>query len=36
MPDGHPRHLISTVLDGLRALAPAGSTVTHALGAEIA
>jgi beta-glucosidase len=28
MPDGHPRHLISTVLDGLRALAPAGSTVT--------
>jgi beta-glucosidase len=36
MPDGHPRHLTSTVLDGLRALAPAGSTVTHALGAEIA
>ena len=36
MPDGHPRHLISTVLDGLRALAPAGSTITHALGAEIA
>lgn len=36
MPEGHPRHLVSTVLDGLRALAPAGSMVSHAIGAEIA
>ena len=36
MPDGHPRELTATVLDGLRALAPAGSTVTHARGADIA
>lgn len=36
MPDGHPRALTSTVLDGLRALAPAGSTLTHARGADIA
>ncbi len=36
MPDGHPRALTSTVLDGLRALAPAGSTIVHARGADIA
>jgi beta-glucosidase len=36
MPDGHPRALTSTVLDGVRALAPAGSVVTHARGAGIA
>ena len=35
MPDGQPRHMISTVLDGLRAHAPAGWTVTHARGADI-
>ncbi|WP_062288932.1 glycoside hydrolase family 3 N-terminal domain-containing protein [Demequina phytophila] len=33
--DGHPRDMITTVLDGLRALAPEGSEVTHATGAEI-
>src|SRR4051794_38163841 len=35
MPGGHPRELTETVLDGLRALAPAGWTVTHDRGAEI-
>jgi beta-glucosidase len=35
MPDGHPRETITTVLDGLRALVPAGWEVTHAKGAEI-
>jgi beta-glucosidase len=35
MPDGHPRELIETVLDGFRALAPAGWRVTHARGADI-
>ncbi|MDC7122792.1 glycoside hydrolase family 3 C-terminal domain-containing protein [Cellulomonas fimi] len=35
LPDGHPRHLISTVLDGLRDHVPADWTVTHARGAEI-
>ncbi|MFV0286660.1 MAG: glycoside hydrolase family 3 N-terminal domain-containing protein [Demequina sp.] len=32
---GHPREMISTVLDGVRAAAPAGSEVTYAKGAEI-
>ncbi|MBL0147417.1 MAG: glycoside hydrolase family 3 C-terminal domain-containing protein [Ideonella sp.] len=36
MPDGHPRALTCTVLDGLRALAPAGSSIVHARGADIA
>ncbi len=36
LPDGHPRHLTETVLDGLRALVPGGWTVTHAPGARIA
>lgn len=35
LPDGHPRHMISTVLDGLRDHVPADWTVTHARGAEI-
>lgn len=35
LPDGHPRHQIATVLDGLRAVAPADWTVTHAPGARI-
>jgi beta-glucosidase len=35
MPDGHPRHLTETVLDGLRAVAPDGWEVTHARGADI-
>lgn len=35
MPDGHPRERITTVLDGLRELVPAGWEVEHALGAEI-
>ncbi|MDA8438768.1 MAG: glycoside hydrolase family 3 C-terminal domain-containing protein, partial [Propionibacterium sp.] len=35
LPDGHPRELTTTVLDGLRAHAPARWTVTHARGAEI-
>lgn len=30
-----PRAMITTVLDGLRALAPEGSTVTHARGADV-
>ncbi|MEQ6898348.1 glycoside hydrolase family 3 N-terminal domain-containing protein [Microbacterium sp. KR10-403] len=33
--DGQPRAMITTVLDGVRALAPQGSTVTHARGADI-
>ncbi|WP_062388350.1 glycoside hydrolase family 3 N-terminal domain-containing protein [Demequina iriomotensis] len=33
--DGHPREMITTVLDGLRALAPAGSEVAYVRGAEI-
>ncbi|SEI97719.1 glycoside hydrolase family 3 N-terminal domain-containing protein [Demequina mangrovi] len=32
---GHPRDLTTTVLDGVRAHAPAGSEVTYAKGAEI-
>ncbi len=35
MPDGHPRHLVETVLDGLRAIAPPTWTITHARGADI-
>lgn len=33
--DGQPREMITTVLDGLRAHAPAGSQVRYARGAEI-
>ncbi|WP_430868837.1 glycoside hydrolase family 3 N-terminal domain-containing protein [Demequina aurantiaca] len=33
--DGHPREQITTVLDGLTALAPEDWTVTHARGADI-
>ncbi|MGH6657865.1 MAG: glycoside hydrolase family 3 N-terminal domain-containing protein [Actinocrinis sp.] len=36
LPDGHPRHLTETVLDGMRALIPDTWTVTHAAGAHIA
>jgi beta-glucosidase len=32
---GQPRDMITTILDGVRAVAPAGSTVTYARGAEI-
>jgi beta-glucosidase len=35
MPEGHPRELVETVLDGLRAVVPAGWTITHARGADI-
>ncbi|GIG09478.1 exo-beta-d-1,3/1,6-glucosidase [Catellatospora coxensis] len=35
LPDGHPREMITTVLDGFREVAPAGWTVTHARGADI-
>lgn len=35
MPDGHPRELTETVLDGLRALAPGDWRVTYARGADI-
>ncbi|WP_102509554.1 glycoside hydrolase family 3 N-terminal domain-containing protein [Sanguibacter massiliensis] len=35
LPDGHPREMITTVLDGLRALAPEGSDVTYVRGADI-
>ncbi|MFI9487252.1 glycoside hydrolase family 3 N-terminal domain-containing protein [Promicromonospora sp. NPDC052451] len=35
LPDGHPRDMITTVLDGLRDLTPRDWTVTSALGAEI-
>ncbi|MFE6234384.1 glycoside hydrolase family 3 N-terminal domain-containing protein [Cellulosimicrobium sp. NPDC057862] len=35
LPDGHPREMTATVLDGFRALVPAGWTVTHARGADI-
>jgi beta-glucosidase len=35
MPEGHPRELVETVLDGLRAVVPADWTVTHARGADI-
>ncbi|WP_309399447.1 glycoside hydrolase family 3 N-terminal domain-containing protein [Cerasicoccus maritimus] len=33
--DGHPRECTRTVLDGLKAVAPAGSTVTYTRGADI-
>jgi beta-glucosidase len=35
MPDGHPRELIETVLDGFRAMTPAHWDITHARGADI-
>ncbi|CAL8977764.1 Beta-xylosidase [Cellulomonas sp. T2.31MG-18] len=35
LPDGQPRHLITTVLDGLRATVPEGWAVTYARGADI-
>lgn len=35
LPDGHPREMITTVLDGLRAQAPEGSEVTFVRGADI-
>ncbi|HEY3437926.1 MAG TPA: glycoside hydrolase family 3 N-terminal domain-containing protein [Actinotalea sp.] len=35
MPDGHPRHLTRTVVDGLRALSPQGWDVTYERGADI-
>jgi beta-glucosidase len=35
LPDGHPRELTRTVLDGFRDQVPAGWTVTHARGGDI-
>nr|WP_307858018.1 glycoside hydrolase family 3 N-terminal domain-containing protein [Cellulomonas fulva] len=35
LPDGHPRHMIETVLDGLRERSPEGWDVTYARGADI-
>ena len=35
MPDGHPRQMVQTVLDGVRALVPEGWGVTYARGADI-
>ncbi len=35
LPDGLPRHQIQTVLDGFRAVLPAGWVITHERGAEI-
>ncbi|WP_232549355.1 glycoside hydrolase family 3 N-terminal domain-containing protein [Propioniciclava soli] len=35
MPEGHPRAMISTVLDGFKAVVPDGWQVTHARGADI-
>ena len=35
LPDGHPREMTTTVLDGLRALAPETWAITHARGADI-
>lgn len=35
MADGHPREMISTVLDGFRAVAPDAWSITHARGADI-
>ncbi|GGQ87819.1 exo-beta-d-1,3/1,6-glucosidase [Couchioplanes azureus] len=35
MPDGQPRELVETVLDGFRAVAPPGWTITTARGADI-
>ncbi len=36
MPDGHPRKLTETVLDGLRAVAPGDLQLSYARGADIA
>jgi beta-glucosidase len=35
MPDGHPREMTETVLDGFRAVAPKGWDIVHARGADI-
>jgi beta-glucosidase len=35
MPEGHPRELITTVLDGFREFAPHNWTITHSRGADI-
>ncbi|UYK41559.1 glycoside hydrolase family 3 N-terminal domain-containing protein [Microbacterium terricola] len=35
LPDGHPREMITTVLDGLRAEVPAGWSVDYARGSDI-
>ncbi|WP_030250054.1 MULTISPECIES: glycoside hydrolase family 3 N-terminal domain-containing protein [unclassified Streptomyces] len=35
MPEGHPRESVETVLDGLRAVAPADWTITYTRGADI-
>jgi beta-glucosidase len=35
MPDGHPREMIETVLDGFRTVAPANWDIVHARGADI-
>ncbi len=35
MPDGQPRHMIETVLDGLRELSPSHWKIEHSVGAEI-
>ena len=35
MPDGHPREMVQTVLDGVRAVVPADWDVTYARGADI-
>ncbi|GAA0499337.1 glycosyl hydrolase [Paractinoplanes deccanensis] len=35
LPDGQPREMIETVLDGFRAVAPAGWDIDHARGADI-
>lgn len=35
MPEGHPRGLVQTVLDGFEAMAPLNWTVTYARGADI-
>ena len=36
MPDGHPREMTQTVLDGVRMVAPSDWTVTYSRGADIA
>jgi beta-glucosidase len=35
MPDGHPRQSVETVVDGFRAVAPAGWSIDHVRGADI-
>ncbi|MEV0196277.1 glycoside hydrolase family 3 N-terminal domain-containing protein [Nonomuraea sp. NPDC050691] len=35
MPEGHPRELVETVLDGFRALVPSDWSVTHTRGCDI-